>query len=104
MSCASPTLQTTTTSSDAGKTAIASGEKASCMLTKMSFPEMRCAFDGASETSQMTCGRSELTGFGASHGERWTGSVCSLGGQHSTGVHDGCELESSRPPADIAIG
>jgi hypothetical protein len=45
----------------------------------------------------MTCGRSVLTGLGASHGARWRGRVRSAGGHESTEVQNGSAPESERP-------
>jgi hypothetical protein len=90
MSCPpSPMLHTTRISSVSGNTAVASDENASRISTITSLPEIRFAVDGGSETSHTTCGRSVLTGLGASHGARWRGRVRPGGGHDSTEVQNG---------------
>lgn len=104
MSCPpSPILHTTKISSVSGNTAVASDENASRISTITSLPEIRFACDGGSETSHATCGRSGLTGLGASHGARWRGRVRSVGGHESTEVQNGSAPEKGRPPVTPSV-
>jgi len=96
-------LHTTTISSVSGNTAVAPDENASCISTITSLPEIRFADDGGSEMSHMTCGRSVLTGLGASHGARWRGRVRSAGGHESTDVQNGSAPENERPPETPSV-